>query len=226
MIVMRPGETQISNEGSSLKPFWRAYTTAPGLTDVGTYVGRLIRDNAGEDDGYAELVCSALKFSDAKSYGLYTVLRHVLSPMKIFSIRRDLDPFLMFSCRLDVEFNDANSTGTIMVMSAVDEDYCYKLKVSTSDVLSFYYLGDEIFVSEELKSALIDSRTSTTLRTKPADFFISARRLEQDVVGLRARYQVKFHLVINGNVHELHSAEAEVRYNDYYQAEFVCEANI
>jgi hypothetical protein len=146
--------------------------------------------------------------------------------MKIFSIRRDLDPFLMFSCRLDAEFNDVNSVGTVTVMSAVDEDHCYKLKVSVTNVLSFYYLGTEIVVSDETKSALIDTHTSTTLRTKPADFFISARRLEQDVVGLRARYQIKFHLVINDNMHELHSAEAEVRYNDYYQAEFVCEADI
>jgi hypothetical protein len=226
MVVMRPGETQISAEGSSLKVFWKGYTTAPGDTDVGMYTGHLIRDNAGVDDGYAELVCSALKFSDAKSYGLYTVLRQTQSPMRIFSIRRGLDPFLMFSCRLDVEFNDAHSMGVVSVMSANDEDYSYRLKLSVSNVISFYYLGEEILVDNEVKSAIIDSRSTTMLRTKTFDFFISAKRLDQEVVGLRARYQVRFNLKVGEDMYEIHRAEAEVRFQDYFQSEFLCEAEI
>lgn len=226
MVVMRPGETQISAEGSSLKVFWKGYTTAPGDTDVGMYTGHLIRDNAGEDDGYAELVCSALKFSDAKSYDLYTALRQTQSPIKIFSIRRGLDPFLMFSCRLDVDFNDANSVGTVTVMSASDEDYCYRLRLSTSDVISFYCLGEEITIDSEIKSAIIDVSSASVLRTKTFDFYISARRLEQEVVGLRARYQVRFHLKVGEDLYEIHRAEAEVRFSDYFQSEFVCGAQI
>jgi hypothetical protein len=226
MVVQRPGETEIAAEGAGLKAFWNGYTTAPGETAVGTYLGRLIRDNASDDDGYAELECSALKFSNDAYFNFNTSLRQVTSPIRIFSVRRGLNPYLMFSARVAADFNNADSIGTVKVMNASNESYCYKLWLTTSDVLQFSYLGTEIALPATLVAALLIERTANRLLTKPFDFYIVGQRKTANVVGLRTNYSIKFYIVVDGQVFNIHSVVADVRFNDYFQAEFTCEAII
>lgn len=224
MIIQRPGETEIQPIGDPLKTFWKGFTTSPGSVVDGQYSGSLIRDGAGIADGYAEVECKAIRFDSATKFSFYTALRQIASPMRIYSTYRDLNPFVMFTCRVLADFNTSESYGIIRLMNESNEAFKFELHMRTTGIW-LNYLGTEIQLSNAAKNDIIETIGSQRLLTKAFDFYVCAKRITPQINGLRAEYETRF-FVVGTQAFEVHRATSNIRFNDRYQAEFSCNTRL
>jgi hypothetical protein len=224
--------TLVVVEGDPLNDLWLPYTDAPGAVPDGKFDGRVVHtaDSSVAPpapntlDGVAELICQGKREYQGELISFSTWITQTAGPLHIYSTYRGLDPFLCFSCRVELDFTAASSKAVMTLTNVDNSSAMMQFNASTSGLS--VKIGSKTFAfTETILADIIIQLAPDRLLTRKFDIYIAAKCLDKMIIGAQANYETKVY-IHGAIVHELASFTSRVRFNDRYKAEFRCSTTL
>lgn len=224
--------TPVVIEGDPLNALWLSYTNAPSVVPDGKFDGRIIHTADASElapspnmlDGVAELICQGERDRHGDPVSFSTWITQTTEPLRIYSTYRGKNPFLCFSCRIELDFTTELSSAMMTLTNIDNAGSMIQFNASIAGMSIKIGSNTFVFTNAILADVIIQLYAGRMI-TRKFDLYIAAKCLDKVVIGAQANYETKVY-VRGAHVHELASFKSRVRFNDRYKAEFRCRTTL